>query len=132
MILLPLIAMVARGDGSPTCEFLYVEDAAEGILLAAERYNQSEPVNLGSAFEISIKDLVELIARLTGFEGKIIWDTSKTDGTPPKNCWTSATWPNSAARPASAWSKVCHKRISNTRNSIPGWFFRSTPLKLGF
>ena len=65
------------GDGSPTREFLYVEDAAEGILLAAERYNDSDPVNLGSAFEISIKDLVGIIARLTGFEGQIVWDTSK-------------------------------------------------------
>ncbi|MEN6572104.1 MAG: GDP-L-fucose synthase [Anaerolineaceae bacterium] len=70
------------GDGSPTREFLYVEDAAEGILLAAENYNSSEPVNLGSGMEISIKDLVELIARLTGFEGKLVWDTSKPNGQP--------------------------------------------------
>jgi GDP-L-fucose synthase len=70
------------GDGSPTREFLYVEDAAEGILLAAEKYNSSEPVNLGSGMEISIKDLVELIARLTGFEGKLVWDTSKPNGQP--------------------------------------------------
>ena len=73
---------MAWGDGSPTREFLYVEDAAEGILLAAERYNESEPVNLGSAFEISIKDLPETIARLTGFEGSIVWDTSKPNGQP--------------------------------------------------
>ncbi len=70
------------GDGSPTREFLYVEDAAEGILLAAERYNESNPVNLGSAFEISIKDLVETIARLTGFEGRIVWDTNQPNGQP--------------------------------------------------
>ena len=70
------------GDGSPTREFLYVEDAAEGILLAAERYNQSDPVNLGSAFEISIKDLVELIARLTRFSGKVVWDTTRPNGQP--------------------------------------------------
>ncbi len=70
------------GDGSPTREFLYVEDAAEGILLAAEKYNSSEPVNLGSGMEISIKDLVELIARLTGFEGRLVWDTSKPNGQP--------------------------------------------------
>ncbi|MBP9040246.1 MAG: GDP-L-fucose synthase [Anaerolineaceae bacterium] len=70
------------GDGSPTREFLYVEDAAEGILLATEKYNSPEPVNLGSGMEISIKDLVELIARLTGFEGKLIWDTSKPNGQP--------------------------------------------------
>ncbi len=72
----------AWGDGSPTREFLYVEDAAEGLLLAAERYEKSDPVNLGSAFEISIKDLTETIARLTGFEGEIRWDTSKPNGQP--------------------------------------------------
>jgi GDP-L-fucose synthase len=81
--------IVVWGDGSPTREFLYVEDAAEGILLAAERYNESEPVNLGSAFEISIKDLVELIARLTGFEGKIVWDTTKPNGQPRRKLDTS-------------------------------------------
>jgi GDP-L-fucose synthase len=72
----------AWGDGSPTREFLYVEDAAEGLLLAAERYDKSDPVNLGSAFEISIKDLTETIARLTGFEGEIRWDASKPNGQP--------------------------------------------------
>lgn len=56
------------GDGSPTREFIYVEDAAEGIVLATENYNSSEPVNIGSSFEISIKELVVLIAKLTGFE----------------------------------------------------------------
>jgi GDP-L-fucose synthase len=70
------------GDGSPTREFLYVEDAAEGILLATERYNDSQPVNLGSAFEISIKELVETIGRLMGFEGRIVWDTTKPNGQP--------------------------------------------------
>ena len=74
--------MTAWGDGSPTREFLYVEDAAEGILLSAERYNDSEPVNLGSSFEISIKDLLETITRLTGFEGELRWDTSRPNGQP--------------------------------------------------
>jgi GDP-L-fucose synthase len=74
--------VIVWGDGSPTREFLYVEDAAEGILLATERYNGSEPVNLGSSKEISIKALAELIARLTGFEGTLIWDTSKPNGQP--------------------------------------------------
>ncbi len=74
--------VVLWGDGSPTREFLYVEDAAEGILLAAERYNSSEPVNLGSGNEISIKDLANLIASLTGFDGEFIWDTSKPNGQP--------------------------------------------------
>ncbi len=74
--------IVAWGDGSPTREFLYVEDAAEGILLAAERLNDSEPVNLGSAFEISIKDLTETIARVVGFAGEVRWDASKPNGQP--------------------------------------------------
>jgi GDP-L-fucose synthase len=70
------------GDGSPTREFLYVEDAARGILLAAERFNGSEPVNLGSGFEISIRDLAETVARLTGFKGEIVWDPDKPNGQP--------------------------------------------------
>jgi len=74
--------IVVWGDGSPTREFLYAADAAEAILLGAEHYNQSDPVNLGSGQEISIKDLVEMIARLTGFEGKLVWDTSKPNGQP--------------------------------------------------
>lgn len=74
--------IVAWGTGTPTREFLYVEDAAEGILRATERYNSSEPVNLGSGREISIRELTELIARLTGFEGRIVWDTTKPDGQP--------------------------------------------------
>jgi len=74
--------VVVWGDGSPTREFLYVEDAAEGILLATEGYNGGEPVNLGSGNEIRIRDLVELIAQMTGFDGEIIWDTSKPNGQP--------------------------------------------------
>ena len=74
--------VVLWGDGSPTREFLFVEDAARGILLAAERYNGQEPVNLGSGNEISIKDLAELIADLTGYQGEFVWDTSKPNGQP--------------------------------------------------
>jgi GDP-L-fucose synthase len=70
------------GTGRATREFLYVEDAAEGILRAAERLETSEPVNLGAGFEISIKDLAELIARLTGFGGRLVWNTSQPDGQP--------------------------------------------------
>ncbi|MBT9151380.1 MAG: GDP-L-fucose synthase [candidate division WS2 bacterium] len=73
------------GTGEATREFLYVEDAAEGIILATEKYNKPDPVNLGSGFEISIKELVELIAELAGFDGEIRWDTSKPDGQ-PKRC----------------------------------------------
>jgi GDP-L-fucose synthase len=74
--------LVAWGDGSPTREFLYVEDAADGIVSAAEKYNGSEPVNLGSGYEISIKDLTEMVIRLTGFEGELVWDTEKPNGQP--------------------------------------------------
>ena len=77
------------GDGSATREFLYVEDAAEGILLAAENYDDSLPVNLGSSFEISIKDLVETIACLVGFEGKLEWDKTKPNGQPRRKLDTS-------------------------------------------
>ena len=72
----------AWGDGSPTREFLYVEDAADGIVAAAEKYNDSEPVNLGSGYEISIKALVEMTAKMTGFTGKIVWQTDKPNGQP--------------------------------------------------
>ena len=70
------------GDGSPTREFLFVRDAAEGIVRAAEHYNDAAPVNLGSAFEISIRDLVEIIADEVGFAGELRWDTSKPNGQP--------------------------------------------------
>ncbi|HEV8713135.1 MAG TPA: GDP-L-fucose synthase, partial [Candidatus Binatia bacterium] len=82
-------AIEVWGDGSPTREFLYVEDAAEGILLAAEHYNDSQPVNLGSGKEVSIKELVEMIAHLTGFEGRIVWDTTRPNGQPRRSLDTS-------------------------------------------
>jgi len=81
--------IVVWGTGKPTREFIYVEDAAEGIVLATERYNKGEPVNIGSGVEISIKDLVNLVARLTGFGGQIVWDTSKPDGQPKRRLDTS-------------------------------------------
>ena len=74
--------VVLWGDGSPTREFLYVDDCAEGLLLAADRYDGSDPVNLGTSEEISIHDLAELIAELTGFEGEIVWDSSMPNGQP--------------------------------------------------
>lgn len=74
--------VVLWGDGSPTREFLYAGDAAEGILLAAERYNEPLPVNLGSGQEISIKALAELIMKLTGYQGKLVWDRTKPNGQP--------------------------------------------------
>ncbi len=77
------------GTGKPTREFLYVEDAAEGILLASEKYNKPDPVNLGAGFEIAIQNLVKLIAELTGFKGEIVWDGSKPDGQPRRMLDTS-------------------------------------------
>ena len=74
--------IVLWGDGSPTREFLYVEDAAEGILLATEKYDGSDPVNLGSGMEISIRDLANTIAEMTGFKGRIVWDASQPNGQP--------------------------------------------------
>ena len=74
--------VVVWGDGTPTREFLFAGDAAEGILLGAEFYNASEPVNLGSGHEISIKALAELIVRLSGFEGQLVWDRTKPNGQP--------------------------------------------------
>jgi len=81
--------IVVWGDGSPTREFLYAADAAEGMLLAAEGYNSSDPVNLGSGEEISIKDLVTKIVELTGFEGQLVWDTSRPNGQPRRGLDTS-------------------------------------------
>lgn len=81
--------ITAWGTGEPTREFLYVRDAARGIIKATEKYNKSKPVNLGSGMEISIKELINLIADLTGFEGDIRWDTSKPDGQPRRKLDTS-------------------------------------------
>ena len=93
-------SITAWGTGEPTREFLYVKDAAAGILDATERYDESEPVNLGSGMEISIRELVETIADLTGFEGEINWDTSKPDGQPKRRLDTSR------ARARFGWAAV--------------------------
>jgi GDP-L-fucose synthase len=81
--------IVCWGDGSATREFLYVEDCAEAIVLATERYDGSEPVNIGAGFEISILDLVNLIVEIEGFDGKVTWDTSKPNGQPRRCLDTS-------------------------------------------
>jgi GDP-L-fucose synthase len=77
--------VVLWGDGSPTREFLYVDDCVEGLVLAAERYDGPDPVNLGASREISIRDLAELIADVTGFRGTITWDTEKPNGQPRRS-----------------------------------------------
>jgi GDP-L-fucose synthase len=74
--------VVLWGDGSPTREFLYVDDAAEAFLLAAGRYDDPAPVNIGTGVEISIRELADTIAELTGFDGRIVWDTSMPNGQP--------------------------------------------------
>jgi GDP-L-fucose synthase len=81
--------IIVWGTGKATREFFYVEDAAEAILLAAEKYNESEPINLGAGFEISIRDLVDLIVKLTGFKGGVEFDSSKPDGQPRRMLDTS-------------------------------------------
>jgi GDP-L-fucose synthase len=81
--------IIAWGTGKASREFLYVDDAAEGIVLATEKYNKSEPVNLGAGFEISIKELAEMICELAGFDGNIKWDMSKPDGQPRRCLDTS-------------------------------------------
>jgi len=80
---------VVWGTGKATREFLYVEDCAEAIVLATEKYNKPDPINIGAGFEISIKELVELIAKLTAFKGQIVWDASKPDGQPRRMLDTS-------------------------------------------
>jgi len=77
--------VVLWGDGSPTREFLYVDDCVEGFVLAADRYDGAEPVNLGTGQEISIRELAELVAELTGFDGEIVWDTSMPNGQPRRS-----------------------------------------------
>ena len=81
--------VVVWGTGNSSREFLYVEDAAEGIITAAEKYDKADPVNLGTGTEITIKELVKLVARLTDFKGAIVWDTTKPDGQPRRCLDTS-------------------------------------------
>jgi GDP-L-fucose synthase len=109
------------GDGSPTREFLYVEDAADGIITAAEKYNGAEPVNLGSGYEISIKDLAEMIVRLTGFEGKLVWQTDKPNGQPRRGLdvsrakayfgWSAQTPFEEGLRRTIEWFKANREKI---------------------
>lgn len=81
--------IVLWGDGTPTREFLYVDDCAEAIVSAMERYDRPEPVNIGAGMEISMRELAELIAGLTGFHGRIVWDTNQPNGQPRRSLDTS-------------------------------------------
>jgi GDP-L-fucose synthase len=109
--------IVAWGDGSPTREFLYVDDAAEGILLASERYNDSEPVNLGSSYEISIKELLTLIAKLTGFTGEIVWDTAKPNGQPRRKL--------DVQRAAARFGFSSHTALEDGLHHTIDWYLRT-------
>jgi GDP-L-fucose synthase len=100
------------GTGKPTREFLYVEDAARAIVLATERYNKPDPVNVGSSVEISIKDLVELIVELTGFEGKVSWDRTKPDGQPRRKLNVERAWKEFGFRSSTAFRAGLSQTIS--------------------
>ena len=106
------------GTGKATREFLYVEDAAEGIILATEKYDKPEPVNLGAGFEISIKDLVETIARLTGFKGEIIWDATKPDGQPRRCLDTQRAYNEFGFKAATSFEQGLRKTIE--------WYMQTT------
>ena len=104
--------VVAWGTGKATREFLYVEDAAEGIVTAAEKYGKEEPVNIGSGQEISILDLVLLIKDLVGFEGEVEWDVSKPDGQPRRLLDTSKAWGEFAWRAKTPFREGLQKTIA--------------------
>jgi GDP-L-fucose synthase len=102
------------GTGKATREFLYVEDAAEGIVLATERLEDSEPVNLGAGREIAIKDLAELLARLTGFQGDLLWNHSQPDGQPRRSLDTT--------RAAHAFGFRAHTRLEDGLKTTVEWY----------
>ena len=107
------------GDGSPTREFLYVEDAAEALWLAAERYDGAEPVNLGTGEEISIKELAEVIAEETGFGGEIVWDTSKPNGQPRRKLDTSRAEREFGFRAQTPFREGIKNTVAWYRASVP-------------
>lgn len=104
--------VVVWGNGKATREFLYVEDAAEAVILATQRYNKPEPVNIGSGFEISIKNLARLIAQLSGFNGRIIWDSSKPDGQPRRRLDTTKARREFAFKAKTSFTEGLKKTIA--------------------
>jgi GDP-L-fucose synthase len=106
------------GTGQATREFFYVEDAAEAIVEATDKYNQPEPVNIGAGFEISIRDLVELITELTGYRGKIIWDHTKPDGQPRRMLDTSRAFAEFGFRAVTNFRDGLKKTIAWYENSL--------------
>jgi GDP-L-fucose synthase len=112
-------SIVLWGDGSPTREFLYVEDAAEGVVLAAERYNRAEAINLGSSFEISIRELAEAIATETGFEGEITWDTTKPNGQPRRKLDTKKAEREFGFKATTTFDEGLRKTVAWYRERYP-------------
>lgn len=108
------------GTGKASREFLYVEDCAEAILVATERYDEGDPVNIGAGFEISIKELVELIAKLTGFKGEIVWDTSKPDGQPRRMLDVSRAEKKFGFKARTSFEEGLRKTIEWYRNEVRG------------
>ena len=108
------------GTGKATREFFYVEDAAEAIILATEKYDKSEPVNIGAGFEISIQDLVELIVEFTGFNGQIRWNTAKPDGQPRRMLDTSRSFAEFGFKAKADFREGLKKTVEWYRNSVIG------------
>ena len=119
--------IVLWGTGEPTREFLYVDDAAEGIVLALQRLETRDPVNLGSATEIGIGELAERIARIAGFEGRFVWDPSKPDGQPRRAVMDRGLGASSVGHPESVSRRVCPGRSSGTRITGNSWIVFSRP-----
>jgi GDP-L-fucose synthase len=115
--------VVLWGDGSPTREFLYVDDCAEGLVLAAERYDGPEPVNLGAGKEISIRELAELVADVTGFEGRIVWDTSYPNGQPRRSV--------DATRARELFGFEAGTKLRDGLERTVAWYRASTPTYAG-
>lgn len=111
--------IVVWGTGKATREFLYVEDAAEAIVLAAEEYNKSDPVNIGAGFEISIRELVELIVELTGFKGRIVWDETKPDGQPRRMLNTTRAFEEFGFKAKTDFRNGLKKTIEWYKTGIP-------------
>ncbi len=110
--------IVVWGTGKATREFFYVEDAAEAIVLATEKYNKSDPINIGAGFEISIKELVELIVELTGFKGRIVWDKTKPDGQPRRMLDTTKAFKEFGFKAKTDFRKGLKKTIEWYEKSV--------------
>ena len=113
--------IMAWGTGAASREFLYVEDAAEAITLATLKYNDADPVNLGAGFEITIKELTELVARLSGFGGKIVWDPTKPDGQ-PRRCLDTT-------RARERFGFAAKTSLENGLKKTMAWYERTPPVR---